>query len=218
MRVVYQPVTSLAEMQEHKLDLLCGPTAETLKTRQLASFSIPIYVSGLGALVRRDASPALLRVLNGQAPHTGPTWRATANAGLSSHVLAVLGGSDTEDRIRRRIASSGVIVKVVAVQSFMQGMQMIDQRQADAFFADRASLDTYVTQTDSADRLLVIDRRFTLEPIALAMQRGDEDFRLLVDTALSKLYRSGEYAPVYTRYFGAPSATAQMLFQAYGLP
>ena len=64
----------------------------------------------------------------------------------------------------------------------------------------------------------MLDRRFTLEPVALAFRRGDEDFRLLVDTALSDLYRSGQHLRTYARHFGEPTEAAQLLFQAYALP
>jgi hypothetical protein len=37
----------------------------------------------------------------------------------------------------------------------------------------------------------------SLEPYALALARGDSDFRLAVDRALSQIYRSGEIATVF---------------------
>jgi polar amino acid transport system substrate-binding protein len=209
---------ALGMVEKGTVDLLCGAVTETLQARQRVSFSIPIYVTGVGALVRKDAPPGLLRVLNGEVPHTGPTWRATINAGLANHVYAVLAGTTTEARVRERIATLGVIAKVMTVPSYEDGIKMVSLKQADAFFADRAVLTTYIARRQSGEPLILIDRRFTLEPVALAMQRGDEDFRLMVDTALSALYRSGRYVPVYARYFGEPSATAQMLFEAYALP
>ena len=38
--------------------------------------------------------------------------------------------------------------------------------------------------------LVILDRLFTNEPAALALARGDEDFRLLVDRSLSQFYAS----------------------------
>ena len=38
---------------------------------------------------------------------------------------------------------------------------------------------------------MVLDRYFTFEPIAFAVHRNDDDFRLVVDTSLSTLYNSG---------------------------
>jgi len=78
-----------------EMDLFCGPASATLAERERVSFSIPVYVTGVGALVRKDASPGLLRVLNGQVAHTGPTWRATINAGLANQTFAVYSGSTT---------------------------------------------------------------------------------------------------------------------------
>jgi putrescine:ornithine antiporter len=212
------PLRGLDMVQAGQIDVLCGAITETLKVREHASFSIPIYVTGVGALVREDASPALLRVLNGEVPHTGPTWRATVNSGLSNHTYAVHAGSTSDALVRERITTLGVIAKVITVRTYEEGIQMVADKRADAFFADRVILTTAVAQRRNGGALRVLDRRFTLEPVALLVQRGDEDFRLLVDTVLSRLYRSGGYASVYTRSFGEPSDTAKLLFQAYALP
>ncbi len=41
------------------------------------------------------------------------------------------------------------------------------------------------------------DTYLSIEPIALALRRGDSDFRLAVDTALSHIYRRGEIVQVF---------------------
>jgi putrescine:ornithine antiporter len=211
--------TAGLEMVERgELDMLCGAITQTREARAHVSFSIPIYVSGIGALVRKDASPALLRALNGEVPHTGPTWRATINAGLSNQTYAVYAGSTSEQQVRERIATTGVIARVVPVRTHEEGVDMVAQRKASAFFDDRVVLKSYVALRKDSGDLRVIDRRFTLEPVGIALRRGDEDFRLAVDTALSDLYRSGQYIPTYARHFGEPTETARMLFQAYALP
>ena len=45
-----------------------------------------------------------------------------------------------------------------------------------------------------AARILLASNSLTIEPFALAMRRGDSDFRIAVDRALSHIYRSGEIA------------------------
>lgn len=64
----------------------------------------------------------------------------------------------------------------------------------------------------------MLDRLFDLESAALSMARGDEDLRLLVDSELSLIYRSGEIEPLYRRYFGELSEQVRLLFKAYALP
>ena len=216
--VATTPDAAFGALSRGEMDLFCGPVSATLANREQVSFSIPVYVTGVGALVRKDASPALMRVLNGQVAHTGPTWRATINAGLANQTFAVYSGSTTEAWVRERIASLGVLAKVVTVSKYDQGIELLRQGKADAFFGDRAVLTRYAAQRGEGEELQVIDRRFTLEPIAMALQRGDEDFRLAIDTALSRLYSSGTYARTYGAYFGQPSETARLLFQAYALP
>jgi hypothetical protein len=54
-------------------------------------------------------------------------------------------------------------------------------RSANVFFADRSILLDAATRSPSAGDLTVLDRLFTYGPLALALARGDEDFRLLVD-------------------------------------
>jgi putrescine:ornithine antiporter len=205
-------------IERGELDMLCGAITQTREAREHVSFSIPIYVSGIGALVRKDAPPSLLRILNGEVPHTGPTWRATINAGLSNQTYAVYADSTSEQKVRERIATTGVIARIVPVRTHEEGVAMVAQRKASAFFDDRVVLTSYAALGRGSRELIVLDRRYTLEPVGIALRRGDEDFRLAVDTALSDLYRSGQYIPTYSRHFGDPSETAQQLFQAFALP
>jgi hypothetical protein len=54
--------------------------------------------------------------------------------------------------------------------------------------------------------------------MALALPRGDDAFRLLVDRTLSRLYRSPDMAALYTTHFGAPGVGALEFFQSVALP
>ena len=51
-------------------------------------------------------------------------------------------------------------------------------------------------------------------PLAFAIPRGDEDFRLLVDGALSRLFLSKEIGNVYGKWFGEISEGTLFLFTA----
>ena len=44
------------------------------------------------------------------------------------------------------------------------------------------------------------------------MARGDEDFRLLVDTALSNTYSSADFGALYSKYFGLLDESTQNFF------
>lgn len=221
LTVRYKPTTlknGLEMVAEGRVDILCGAVTETLQRRQLVDFSIPIFTSGIGVLLREDAPYSLVQVLKGEVPHTGPRWRATINRGLVNHVYAVHAGTTGENWVRKQVASLGVIARVVTVDTHEQGVEMVLDGKADAYFADRIILEAYASRLNRNDELMVLDRQFTYEPLALVTRRGDEDFRLTVDTALSELYRSDTFVSLYTRYFGEPGDTTRLLFKAYALP
>lgn len=208
----------LDKIEKGQIDILCGAITETLKRRERVSFSIPVFTSGIGVLLREDAPYGLVRVLKGEVPHTGARWRATINRGLVNHVYAVHAGTTSEEWVRRQIATLGVIARVVTVDTHQEGVEMVADRTADAYFADRVILEQYAARRTDPHELMVLDRYFTYEPLALALARRDEDFRLMVDTALSALYRSDDFVDLYTDYFGAPSETTRTLFKTYALP
>jgi polar amino acid transport system substrate-binding protein len=73
-------------------------------------------------------------------------------------------------------------------------------------------------RSSEPNKLVVLDRRFTQEPLAMALARGDEDFRLFVDRALSKVYRSPQLSAIYTKSFRAPDANALIFYEWMTVP
>jgi polar amino acid transport system substrate-binding protein len=221
LQVRYQPLSreqALGAIRSGTIDIFCTPTPETLAYRKQVSFSRPVYTAGLGVVVRTDAAPSLVRVLNGEEVHTGPTWRATINQGLALHTYATIKGGLTEDWARDRMRKLGVIATLVMVDSHAQGIQMVAERKADAFFGERMLLQSALDKSGANDQMRVLDTLFTFVPAAFPLERGDEDLRLLVDTVISELYHSGEIEQVHRKYLGELREGARLLFPIYGLP
>lgn len=221
LQVRYQAVEeaeSIAAVSSGSIDILCSPTLETLTERKAVSFSLPIYTAGLAALVREDASPALVNVLNGKVAHSGPTWRATINRGLANHTYAVTEGGATEAWVRQQQNQLGVVATLVTVANPEQGVQLVAEGKADAFFSERILLQNYLAKNKDASEMRVLERIYEFAPVAMALARADEDLRLLVDTALSESYRSGELENIYRRHLGEPGEMVKVLFKVYALP
>ena len=206
----------LASVSKGEVDLLCTATADTLKRRESVAYSIPVFSGGIGVVLRQDAPKSLRDVLGGKVAHTGPVWRATVNRGLANHTYAVRKGTVTEEWAREQSRRLGVIVNVIVVEDDAKGIELVRSRQADAYFGERAILEEALAR-NSKD-LVVLDRLFDVEPMALAMGRNDDDFRLIVDTVLSKLYASKEFAGLYARYFGPLGDAGQAVFIGFARP
>ena len=65
----------------------------------------------------------------------------------------------------------------------------------------------------SRQDFVLLDRLFTHEPLALAVPRGDEDFRLLVDRTLGQAYGTNGFHTLYTKWFGELNDNSRAFFR-----
>jgi polar amino acid transport system substrate-binding protein len=203
-------------VRDGRVDLLCGPSAPTISRRAEVSFSIPILISGTTALLRTDAPRDFRDVLEGQ-PNTDPRWRGSPGiAALQERHFVVVTGTTTEKWAKEKRDELKVNSTITSVSDPTSGALEVREGRADALLAERTVLLNLAAQ--HRDKLTVLSSLFEIQPLALALARGDEDFRLAVDRALSKLYRSGEIYPLYERYLGKPDDKAREAFRIIALP
>ena len=204
LSVVYVPVTAADRFDaitQEKADLLCEPTSVTLSRRQLVDFSIPTFLDGASLIVRADG-PKKLNELTGRK-------------------VGVVAGTTTEESLRNSLKDAGIGAEVVAAETHRDGLTMLDEGKISAYFADRSILLFLIKDSKAPEKLRLADDYLSVEPYALALPRGDNDFRLAVDRALSHIYRSGEIGPIFERTFGGkakPSQILQTLYLISGLP
>jgi ABC-type amino acid transport substrate-binding protein len=204
LNIVYVPVTGtdrFEAIEQGKADLLCEPTSNTLSRRGHIDFSIATFIDGASLLVRGD----------------GPSDFGA----LAGKNVGVLAGTTTEQSLRETLANANIHAQVVPAPTHEEGLKMLDSGAVAAYFADRAILAYIASKSPEADKLRLANDYFSLEPYALALPRGDSDFRLAVDRALSRIYKSGEIAGVFANTFGAqmqPSDTLKTLYLISALP
>ncbi len=216
VKVQWVPIAAenqLLAVEQHEVDALCAAVTVTLKRREQVDFSIPIFPGGVGVVVRSDSPKRLRNILNGEAVDYSPRWRAVALNILREQVFAVVPGTTAEQTINERGDELQVQFRLEPVSGYEAGIQTVLDRKASAFFAERAILLDAVRNHKSADRLLVLDRQFTYERLALPIQRGDGDFRLLVDRTLSTEFEAAGYEGTYTTWFGEPNEKSEVFFR-----
>jgi putrescine:ornithine antiporter len=205
-------------VQRGQVDLLCGADSVTLGRRQEVSFSIPIFAGGIGAAVRRDAPARLKEVLGGQSAAYRPSWRASAGQLLQTQVFSVVSNTTASTWLANKLDEIQVSAEMVPVSDYAAGIRRLLERRANVLFGDRAILLDAVAHGTAPGDLMVLDRQFTYEPLALVLPRGDEDLRLVVDRALSRIYASGEIGGLYATWLGEPDEKALSFFRANILP
>ena len=202
VNVTYVPVTSVNRfdvIRNGGADLLCDSTSMTIERRKIVDFSIPTFVDGAGLLVR-GSGIANISALAGQK-------------------IAVLAGTTTQAALSNTLSSANITATVIPAPTYLEGLKMLDAGTVSAFFGDRAILLNLIPQSSAPSQLALADNYLTIEPYALAMRHGDEDFRLVVDQALSRIYRSGRIAAVFKSTFGeTPTAGALLMYNIVAYP
>jgi ABC-type amino acid transport substrate-binding protein len=184
-----------------KADLLCEPSSQTLSRREKIDFSLPTFVDGASLLVKGD----------------GPADFAA----LAGKKVGVLAGTTTEESLRATLKRMNITADVVAVPTHEEGLKQLQSGALAAYFGDRAILAWLAAKAPANSGLRLATQYFSLETYALALKRGDSDFRLAVDRALSAIYRGGGIVAIWQTSFGMqmePSDTLKTLYLISALP
>jgi ABC-type amino acid transport substrate-binding protein len=185
-----------------KVDIECGTTTWTLTRQQEVDFSLMTFVDGATVLV--NGKSEMLRI-----------------ADLNGKKIAVVPTTTTAGSLQRALKARMLTAEVVLVSSPEEGIAKLKSGAVDGYASDRVVLIGLGLQSKTGSNFRVLDEDFSVEPYALALPRGDPDFRLEVDRALAKLYRSGEIETVFDRWLGPlgrPSTLLTALYYLQSLP
>ena len=133
----------------------------TPASRQEVSYSIPVFATGIGAVVRKD------RIERVQRPRGG----AAAAHQPAVHLL-VVAGTRVEQAVIERLRAQQLDVKPLPVKDFNAGIDAVTVQRADAFFADRVTLLDTVKRGPRAGELQVLERYFTHDDARASRSRA----------------------------------------------
>ena len=182
-------------VQDGRIDILCGATTVTLSRRELVDFSLVTFVDGAAVLLRADGPEDLL--------------------GLAGQRIGVREATTTEQALRETLAELGLDAEVVIVASHEDGLARLEAGDVAAYFGDQAILLFLASGSQAPENLKLSREQLTFEPYALALARGDDDFRLLVDRTLAGIYRSGTIDQLFTNAFGKNAKQSPALRAVY---
>jgi polar amino acid transport system substrate-binding protein len=189
-----------SQVREGGVDVMCTPAVPTLARRREVAFSLPVFPGGNRAVIRRDTPTSLREALQG-TPSTEPVWRGSPAAKvLQRTIFAVVSGTTSEGWLKARAELLQVNAEILEVLDYRSGLEKLLDHRVDVLFGDRAVILGEMSEA-AHQRLMVVDRQFTHELYALPIPRNDDDFRLVVDAALSRLYASDGFGELYAEWF-----------------
>jgi ABC-type amino acid transport substrate-binding protein len=196
------PENRLTSVINGTIDLECGSTTASLARQEQVDFSLMTFVDG-GSLLVTDASGV----------------RSIAT--LDGKKVGVVPGTTTEKALTMAIAKHGVKTTVVQVKNHAEGVAALDNKTIDAYASDRTLLIGMGRTSKSPEKLSLVDEYFSYEPHGFVLRRGDAAFRLAVNRGLAGMYRTGEVAPIFEKYFGSMTTAGPLIVNMYlmnGLP
>jgi glutamate/aspartate transport system substrate-binding protein len=205
LKLNWVPVTTETRLEmvaSGKVDIECGTSTITLARQERVDFSLMTFVDGGGLLTKKDF---ILRAV----------------ADLTDKKIAVIPGTTTEPALARALKEEFISVQMVPVKNHVEGLAAIEKGTADAFASDRGILIGLVVTSKDPTLFALPPLLFSYEPYGFMVRRNDAEFRLAVNRAIAELYRSGDVAAIYDRWFGVfgkPSQAIQAMYLLNGVP
>lgn len=204
--VNYVPVTAetrFTAIESDSIDILCGATTKTLGRSERVGFTQLTFATGAALLSLEDS-------------------KVPSITGLKGKRVAVVSNTTTIEALKGALSKTLVDAEVVPVPSATEGMAMLDKGEVDAFSSDQVVLIGQVIERNSGKQYFLSQELFSFEPFALAVKRGDVDFQLVADRALSQLNRSGQILAIYLKWFARfaekPTMALNALYQLNATP
>jgi glutamate/aspartate transport system substrate-binding protein len=193
---VVNPQTRIPLVVDGSVDLECGSTTNTLARQQQVDFSPVYFTTGTRLL----------------------TWKANnvrEIENLAGKTIAVVSGSTNEKAVKALIDNGQARgAQLVVTKDYAEGINALEAKRADAFATDDIVLFGLLAKSEKKQDLEIVGRYLTYDPYGIMYRRGDPDFRLAVNKALARVFRSGEIAKIYSKWFDPIAVPMSPLLKA----
>jgi len=202
----FLPVASadrLDAVRKGKVDIMCGATTVTMTRQQEVDFTLPTFVTGGSVLSLSE---------------TG----VRSMADLAGKKVGVVRDTTTVTKLKTYLQQNLIDAEVVIVKDRTDGMSKLNGKGIDAFASDQIVLIGQVIEALYPKQYSLAEETFSYEPYALIVKRNDADFRLVANTAISQLYRSGQHVQIFNKWIGRigirPSPILGAMYQLNTIP
>ncbi len=181
--------TMIEGLNSDRFDAICSGVWENTDRGRVAAFSRPIFYSALGVYVRKDDT----RFGNDLAVLNDPAVR-----------LAVIDG-ETSATIGRNRFPRAQQVALPQGSDVSQMLLSVTSGKADLVFVEPAvAADFLRTNPDSIRN--AADRPVMVLPTVVMFRRGQDELRLMLDSAFDQLVNDGEVDDILKKYEPFPGA------------
>jgi len=205
LQVKWLPVTIQTRFDavaKGQADMECSSSTVTLSRLKLVDFSSYIFLETTGLLTRSGSGLRSLSDMSGKR-------------------IAVVSGTTNERAVKSQLARREINATVMPFATRDEAFAALEDGKADAFASDRLLLVGAGIRARDPKSFNMLSDELSFEPYGIVLPRGDSDFRLAVNTALSHLYGSGEIVEIFGRWFrqfGDPGPVIRAMYLIGTIP
>ncbi len=181
------PADRIAAIAGGRADLECGSTTNNAERRQQVAFTVPHYITGARYLVRADSPVQNLPEFEGKK-------------------LVSTKGTTPLKAVDRANRDGLLRINVVEASDHARAVEMVEKGEADGFAMDDVLLYGLRAGRPAPERLKVVGKFLTIEPLAIMLAKDDPQFKKIVDEEMRRLIYSREAHALYERWFMQPIA------------
>jgi ABC-type amino acid transport substrate-binding protein len=188
----------LHAVRDGRVDVDCSTTTWTLSRQKDVDFSLITFIDGATVLTKADSD--IFRF-----------------ADYKDKRIAVIRSTTTFDVLQQTLRRRSMPAEMISVSTRAEGLELLRSGKVDGLASDRIALIGMVAQEPGTEVFRLLDDDISIEQYALALPRGDHEFRLAVNRVIARLYRTGAIMPIYDRWFGALGRPSMLLHATYFL-
>lgn len=194
LKVKLVPVTSQTRiplLANGTIDIECGSTTNNLTRSKQIDYLHVTFITGTKLAVKKGSGIKEIEDMDGKR-------------------IALSLGTTNEKAVKRVMKEKGINIKIHNVKDHPQAWLALESGRVDAYATDDVLLYGLISKAKNRDQWEVVGRFLSYDPYGIMVRRDDSAMRLLGNTVLSDLMRSGEMNKIYDKWFN-PGPTKIMM-------
>jgi glutamate/aspartate transport system substrate-binding protein len=169
----------------------CGSTTNNLTRAKQIDYLHITFITGTQIAVKKGSGIKEIEDLNGKR-------------------MALSLGTTNEKAVKEVAREKGLNIDYHMVKDHPQAWLALETGRVDAYASDHVLLYGLISKAKNPEEYEVVGRFLSYDPYGIMIRRDDSAMRLIGNTVLSDLMRSGEIVEIYNKWFNPGPTNIKM--------
>ncbi len=185
------------------VDMVCATTTNTLARQRQLDFLNTMFITGNRILTKKGRGIKEIEDLKGKT--------VSANPGTTNELV-----------LKELNEKLNLGIKILPTKDQPQAWIALETDRSDAHMTDEVVEYGLIAKAKNPEQYEVVGRLLSFDPYAIVVRRDDSAFRLVGNTVLAELFRSGDIWKIYDKWMSTinmpASENLKVLFAMQAIP